>query len=349
MALDVWERYPWVQRTDVARDWLRLQCQLQLAAKTVEAYGRALDDYLAFCAATPTDPLHATRAHLAGYVADLTTRPVPRRRANGDDPPLQHGLANATIQLRLTAVRLFYDHVIEQGLRADNPVGRGRYTPGNAFAGKRARGLVPHYQRLPWIPGDEQWQALLGALRDEPLRNRAMFVLAYDGALRRGELVTLALGDLDLAQRRLTLRAEHTKHGVARVVTFSETTALLLAAYLRERATLSSAVGALFLSTSARNRAQPLSASMWAKIVAGIAARAGCPACTSHTLRHLRLTHMARAGLDIHLIATYAGHRSLTTTMRYIHLSGRELAEKVARSLAGFDRLTAEACGCAQQ
>ncbi len=343
MVVHAGQRYPWVQHSEIACAWLRLQHQLQLAPKTVEAYGRALDDYLAFCAATATDPIQITRAHLADYVTDLTTRPVTRPHAAASDPP-QYGLANATIQLRLTAVRLFYDHVIEQGLRVDNPVGRGRYTPGNAFGGKRTRGLLPHFQRLPWIPGDDQWQALLAALRDEPLRNRTMFVLAYDGALRRGELVTLALDDLDHAQRRLILRAEHTKHGIARVVTFSDLTATLLAAYLRERATLSSAAGTLFLSTSARNRGQPLSASMWAKIVARIAARAGCPTCTSHTLRHLRLTHMARAGLDLHLIATYAGHRSLTTTMRYIHLSGRELADKVARSLAGFDRITAEAC-----
>ena len=39
-------------------------------------------------------------------------------------------LANATVQQRLTAVRLFYDHLIEEGVRDNNPVGRGRYAPG---------------------------------------------------------------------------------------------------------------------------------------------------------------------------------------------------------------------------
>jgi integrase/recombinase XerD len=111
----------------------------------------------------------------------------------------------------------------------------------------------------------------------------------------------------------------------------------------RQRATLSRAPGALFLSASQRNRAQPLSASMWSKIVTGVARRAGCPLFTTHTLRHLRLTHMARAGLDLHLIATYAGHRSVQTTLRYIHLSGVELAEKVTRTMAGIDRMVAEA------
>ncbi|MHB8644652.1 MAG: tyrosine-type recombinase/integrase [Thermomicrobiales bacterium] len=328
-----WERYPSVTRLDPACVWLQMQHHLQLAPKTLDAYGRSLNDYLAFCDRSAVDPETASRAHLARYVADLTTRPCPARQ----------GLANATIQLRLTVVRLFYDHLIEDGLRQDNPVGRGRYTPGNAFAGKRERGLLARYQRLPWIPGDDQWQTLLRAVRDEPLRNRAMFVLAYDGALRREELVTVQIGDLDFAYRHVRLRAEQTKNGVARVVTFSQTTGALLVAYQRQRATLSRAPGVLFLSESQRNRAQPLSASMWSKIVTGVASRAGCPLFTTHTLRHLRLTHMARAGLDLHLIATYAGHRSVQTTLRYIHLSGVELAEKMTRTMAGIDRMVAEA------
>ncbi|WP_349345469.1 hypothetical protein [Streptomyces rapamycinicus] len=40
------------------------------------------------------------------------------------------GLANATIQQRLVPVRLFYDFLMEEGLRESNPVARGRYTPG---------------------------------------------------------------------------------------------------------------------------------------------------------------------------------------------------------------------------
>lgn len=38
------------------------------------------------------------------------------------------GLSNATLQQRLVPVRLFYDFLVEEGLRDSNPVGRGRYT-----------------------------------------------------------------------------------------------------------------------------------------------------------------------------------------------------------------------------
>ncbi len=47
---------------------------------------------------------------------------------------------------------------------------------------------------------------------------------------------------------------------------------------------------------------------------------------------------MARAHLDLHQIALYAGHASLQTSMLYIHLSGVELTEAVSRSLASFER-----------
>jgi integrase/recombinase XerD len=47
---------------------------------------------------------------------------------------------------------------------------------------------------------------------------------------------------------------------------------------------------------------------------------------------------MARARLDLHQIATYAGHVSLETTLQYIHLAGVELIEAVSKSLAGFEQ-----------
>jgi len=41
--------------------------------------------------------------------------------------------------------------------------------------------------------------------------------------------------------------------------------------------------------------------------------------------------------MELHQIATYAGHKSLSSTMLYIHLSGVELTEAVSKSLAGFE------------
>jgi integrase len=45
------------------------------------------------------------------------------------------------------------------------------------------------------------------------------------------------------------------------------------------------------------------------------------------------LTDLARMGWELHAIATFAGHRSTETTLTYIHLSGRELSDKLARGM----------------
>jgi len=331
-----WEQYPLVGQHELARNWLQRQAHLQLAPKTVDAYGRCLNDYLGFCARHKVQPEAATRDVVALYVQDLAHRPNPKG-ANILSIESGRGLANATMQQRITVLRLFCDSLIEQQLRQDNPVGRGHYVPGKAFGGMRDRGLLPHYHKLPWIPSDSEWQDLLRSLTKEPLRNQVLLLLAYDGALRREELITLEISDFDFAYRQIRIRAEHAKNGRERVVGYGKVTSRLLEAYLRHRRTLSSKRGPLFLSESHRNTASPLALVTWSKIVQRMAQRVGLPPFTTHTPRHLRLTHMARAHMDLHQIALYAGHASLQTSMLYIHLSGVELTEAVSRSLAGFE------------
>ena len=65
-----------------------------------------------------------------------------------------------------------------------------------------------------------------------------------------------------------------------------------------------------------------------------IALRAHVSQFSTHTLRHLCLTDLARAGWELHALATFAGHRNLATTLQYIHLSGRDLADKLTRGMA---------------
>jgi integrase/recombinase XerD len=62
------------------------------------------------------------------------------------------GLANKTMQQRLTAVRLFYDYLMEIGERDTNPVGRGRHAPGTGFNGVRERGLIRRFSLIPKRP-----------------------------------------------------------------------------------------------------------------------------------------------------------------------------------------------------
>jgi integrase/recombinase XerD len=328
-----WKRFALLSANPHARSWLSIQADLQLAPNTLIAYGRALEDYLSFCARNCVDADNATREHLASFVRDLAHRPNPHgKTAPGANS--KAGLANATLRQRLTAVRLYYDYLIEEGLRDTNPVGRGRYTANKGFGGQRERSLVPSYRKLPWIPTDDEWFAIVEAARSESLRNRLMLALAYDAGLRREELCALETSDFDPAQRLLRIRAETTKNRQGRVVPYSTTTADLYTAYLRHRRQLTRARGPLFLSESRRNPARPLTIWTWSKVVQSLALRANVPRLTTHTMRHLCLTDLARAGWEIHEIALFAGHRNTETTLTYIHLSGRDLAKKFARGMA---------------
>ncbi len=44
-----WELYPRVAHTELPRAWLQMQANLQRKPKTIDAYGRCLNDYLDFC------------------------------------------------------------------------------------------------------------------------------------------------------------------------------------------------------------------------------------------------------------------------------------------------------------
>jgi integrase/recombinase XerD len=284
------------------------------APRTIDAYGVGLAEYLEVCERENVDLVEANREHIARYVRELSGRPG-RRGANVVSIDSGAGLSNATLQQRLVPVRLLYDFLIEEGLRESNPVGRGRYTPGRGGGGSQ-RGLVPRLTKLPWIPSDLQWLGVLELVREEPVRNRVMLALAYDAALRREELCSLGTGDLDPARRTLRVRAETTKNRRERVVPYSAATGVLLSEYLRHRAAVSRARGPLFLSESRRNRGQPLTLWTWSKVIGKIA-----------------VADLARMGWELHAIASFAGHRSTESTLKYIHLSGRDLADKLAKSM----------------
>src|SRR5262245_49183395 len=101
MSIPRWDRYPLVAHSPNVRSWLTIQANLGLSQNTIEAYGRALEDFLSFCAGRSVTPEMATREHVATYVRDLSTRRNSRHAKELTTPGA--GLANATIQQRLTA------------------------------------------------------------------------------------------------------------------------------------------------------------------------------------------------------------------------------------------------------
>ena len=313
-------RYPVLRSIDHACQWLTIRQQFGLAPNTLDAYARALDSYFAFLNVRDVMFTASGTADVAAWINHCNAR----------------RLANATLIQRVTALRPFFEYLVEEGIRSKNPVSRGGAIRGYGSLVFRQAGPVRRINRLPWIPTDTEWERLLGATKDDILRDRAMLALAYDAALRREELCSVAVTDFDFARKILTVRAETTKNRSGKVVPYSGATSILLCRYLHRRHMMRNDPGPLFLSESPRNRAQAISPYTWTKVVEGMAERSSLPKLTTHTIRHLRLTDLARAGLDLHEIATLAGHRVLRSTMVYIHLGARDLTEALSKAMAGM-------------
>ena len=344
MPSPAWSRYPQVAALPQARSWLTLVDNLGRAPATVEAYGRGLDQYLRFCHERDIDAGSATLEHVSLFVRHL-------RGESDDILPARAAVSNATLQQRIVAVRLWYDHLVYQGVRQRNPVPRGRllFIPGREPGHKGFRyGLVRRLTLLPRIPIDPDWARILTQVGLEGLRNRLMFALAYYGALRREELIGLRVSDFDVARRLVTIRAETSKGSRSRVICYAAALNPALAVYLSRRRALNIHPGPIFLSESDRNPRQPLTKWSWSKVVERLARQAGVEGFSTHTLRHLRLTHLARSGWRLHDIATYAGHRNVQTSAMYVHLSGDDLLAKMAQSVDHLDaKLSASFLGTA--
>lgn len=240
-----------------ARAWLTMREQFGLAANTLDAYARAVDSYLAFMAPRDHDCEASTQSDVSGWINESRTR----------------GLANSTLIQRVTALRLFFEYLVEEGLRPGNPVSRGgafRCCGDTVF---RTAGPIRRIHKLPWIPTDEEWERLLHATAEDSIRDRAMLALAYDGALRREELCSIMVSDFDFARKLLTIRAETTKNRSGKVVPYSFATSALLGRYLNRRRTMRCEPDTVFLSESPRNRRMPITSYTWTKVVERMALR----------------------------------------------------------------------------
>lgn len=305
----------------LVEQWLGLLIDLGRANATIKAYRGALVHYLRYCEEKSLSPLDARFDDFSGYI---------RPQLPGMGCPV----ASATLQLRISAVRLWYEFLFYHGHCETSPVPRAMM-PGPVFSG---RGLVPRITKLPRIPDDQTWFTLLKHAATGSLRDRLMLALAYYGALRRAEVTALRIDDIDPGHRLIRIRAEITKNHRERVVCYSPAVAPVLAAHLKQLRLQGFSGGALFRSVSDRNSGMPLSIWSWSKTVKSWSVQAEVPDFSTHTFRHLRLTHLARAGWKLHELAAYAGHRDPRTTQMYLHLSGVELAAKMAGAIAITDQ-----------
>ena len=272
-----------------------LAAERGLAAHTVAAYRRDLEDFERFLAARgqvlsgPPD-VRSTEAYLQALLAA--------------------GRAPATMARRLSALRAYDRYCAEEGSAPALQGGLGRLP--------RPRRRL----RLPRVLGVHETLALLEAVSGEGpcgLRDRAWVELLYASGLRVSELVGLDRGDLDLEQRSLRCRG---KGGRSRVVPFGRPAAAALERYLREgRPELARGArsgDAVFLG----RRGRRLSRQTCWRLLRGYARRAGLSRPPSpHVLRHSFATHLLAGGADLRVVQELLGHADIGTTQIYTHLT----------------------------
>ncbi|MFE7127583.1 hypothetical protein [Streptomyces sp. NPDC057617] len=71
MAPIPWGKFPTVAEHQLARRWLEFMANIGRAPNTVDAYGRAVEDHLRFCASAGTDPLLARADTVAAWIRNM--------------------------------------------------------------------------------------------------------------------------------------------------------------------------------------------------------------------------------------------------------------------------------------
>jgi integrase len=166
-----------------------------------------------------------------------------------------------------------------------------------------------------------------GAQKVEPRVHLAV-LLGGDAGLRRGEITALRTFDVDLRRRQITVqRAEwegiedDTKGRGSRVVPMTKALyeALLRGRHLRGDRVLSTDDG------------EPIDANAMEKWMRLATTRAGlAPSGGFHILRHTFCSHLALRGAPAKAIQELAGHKQLSTTFRYMHLSPAHRQQAIA-------------------
>lgn len=325
------ERLPPTLRDHIsATDWLKLTSARGRADNTVLAYGYVLADFIRFCQTKKIDYLQATRQQVITYFNDLDSRPLLR---NGI--VVQQGLSTASRKQRFAVLRLYYGYLIHEKIRNFNPLDSEIHVARNRH-GNSKRGFITHKKKSNWIPDRNQLDKIFDAMKNEPIRNKVMFMLSYECALRRGELCLLEVNDISIGKHGnfLHIRGETTKTKQPHTAKFSDETRNILIKYMAKRSTISSKANeSLFLSESTQNKGKAISFWTWTKAIRIIAQRTRLPRLTPHTLRRLGISHFADQGKSMREVSDFAAHKSEGSTEIYIHRTPDALHDTIEAGL----------------
>ncbi len=160
------------------------------------------------------------------------------------------------------------------------------------------------------------------------LRDRAILETLFSTGLRIGELVSLNREQIkikDENQDELEVGIIG-KGGRPRTVYFSQRAIKWLKKYLETRKDKEKA---LFINYRAKKGSpRRLSARAIEKIIKKYAILAGLPITTTpHVLRHSFATDLLSQGVDLRTVQEFLGHKSITATQIYTHITNKRLKE----------------------
>jgi len=183
-------------------------------------------------------------------------------------------------------------------------------------------------KKLPIFLSIDEIRHLLDGVPDDqlptpyPIRNKTIFELLYATGIRCSELVKIRLCDIDTTNRTIRIRGKGQKE---RMVLFGKKALKRLNAYLEiERPQPRSAEEPLFLNRKQKgltSRSIQRVLEMFRPFL-----KVNRP-ITPHKLRHSFATHLLNQGADLRVVQELLGHRSLSSTEKYTHVSLEKLTE----------------------
>lgn len=206
----------------------------------------------------------------------------------------------ATINRYMAAISSVFSWAIEERLTP-----RGWTNPCRGI-----RQLREPRGRVRFLDAAELERLLAACKESRYKRLHALVLAALCTGARRGELLGLRCGDLDL-DAGVALLGD-TKNGDARVL-------VLLEQVVTALRPLISSDPARFVFGSPRTRFQTPAniGTAWRRALA----RAGIGDFRFHDLRHSCASYLSQNGVDMNVIREILGHRRLEMTMRYAHLN----------------------------
>jgi site-specific recombinase XerD len=240
------------------------------------------------------------------------------------------GCQPATVAIKLTLVRRFYDAAIRAGLRLDNPAAGVR-----APREKRAAedfGYLSEGELALLLRAVPQRVDKLGEPRIQDLRDKALLALMSLQVLRTVEITRANVDDLQPRDQQWALLVRGKGHD--RLIYLRQDVASSLRAYLGARGQIQPDALGLPLLTAVGNRAggRRLSRRGVRTIVDAHLRRLDLkrPGLSNHALRHTGATLAYKYTHDLRAVQDLLGHADPRTTARYARVVDKALNNPAA-------------------